>query len=190
MKLLVIGYGRHGKDTVSGYLANKYNLSFNSSSWHCADNVCFPALRDKYNYKTVQECFDDRSNHRAEWYDLISAYCDKDHARIGREIFSFSNIYCGVRNKREFHAIRNAGLCDFVIWVDRSDHLPAEDKSSNTLEPWMADYIIDNNDTLEQLHINVDQLYNYLNFGDYSDILEELELSAGVGSSSVSKMSH
>ena len=89
---------------------------------------------------------------------------------------------------REFHAIRNAGLCDFVIWVDRSDHLPAEDKSSNTLEPWMADYIIDNNDTLEQLYINVDQLYNYLNFGDYSDILEELELSAGVGSAT--QMSH
>ena len=52
----------------------------------------------------------------------------------------------------------------------------------------MADYIIDNNDTLEQLYINVDQLYNYLNFGDYSDILEELELSAGVGSAT--QMSH
>lgn len=162
MKLLIVGNGRHGKDTVAEYLCKKYNLEFQSSSMHCAEHVVFPALSGMYGYKTIQECFEDRSNHRREWYELISEYCKDDLARIGREIFSVSDIYCGLRNKREFHAIKNNGLFDYAIWVDRSDYLPPEDKSSNTIEPWMADFVIDNNGTLEQLYRNIDDLYVYL----------------------------
>lgn len=162
MKLLIVGYGRHGKDTVAEYLCKKHNLEFQSSSMHCAERVVFPALSGMYGYKTIKECFEDRSNHRREWYELISEYCTDDLARIGREIFSVSDIYCGLRNKREFHAIKNNGLFDYAIWVDRSDYLPPEDKSSNTIEPWMADFVIDNNGTLEQLYRNIDDLYVYL----------------------------
>ena len=79
-----------------------------------------------------------------------------------------------MRNKREFHAIRNNGLVDYVIWVDRSDYLETEPKSSMSLEPWMADYIIDNNGTLEQLYRNIDDLYDYLTFGDYKDLVNDL----------------
>lgn len=162
MKLLIVGYGRHGKDTVAEYLCKKHNLEFQSSSMHCAERVVYPALKDMYGYETIKECFEDRSNHRREWYELISEYCTDDLARIGREIFSVSDIYCGLRNKREFHAIKNNGLFDYAIWVDRSDYLPPEDKSSNTIEPWMADFVIDNNGTLEQLYRNIDDLYRNL----------------------------
>jgi hypothetical protein len=158
MKILLIGYGRHGKDTVAEYLRDSYGFTYKSSSWHCAENVVFPAIKNLYGYKSVEECFADRSNHRQEWYDLISDYCVSDPSRIGREIFSVSDMYCGLRNKREFQSIRNNGLVDVVIWVDRSDHLPPEDKTSNTLEPWMADYILDNNRDIAELHRNVDDL--------------------------------
>jgi hypothetical protein len=163
MKILIIGYGRHGKDTVAEYLRDKYGLTFKSSSMHCAENAVFPALKDMYGYKTVEECFADRSNHRKEWYDLISKYCESDPSRIGREIFEVSDMYCGLRNKREFHSIRNNGIVDVVIWVDRSDWLPPEDESSNTLKPWMADYIIDNNRDIDELYRNVDDLMRHLN---------------------------
>jgi dephospho-CoA kinase len=43
-----------------------------------------------------------------------------------------------------------------------------------SLEPWMADFIIDNNGTLEQLWRNVDDLYDYLTFGDYKDLVNDL----------------
>src|SRR5210317_2676820 len=99
MKLLIVGHGRHGKDTVAEYLCKKYHLEFQSSSMHCAERVVFPTLKDMYNYQTIQECFQDRSNHRREWYELISDYCRDDLARIGREIFEVSDIYCGLRNK-------------------------------------------------------------------------------------------
>jgi hypothetical protein len=159
MKLLIVGHARHGKDTVAEYFESKYGLQFASSSMHNAEHTVFPVLAPLYGYKTVQECFEDRGNHRSEWYDLIAARCKDDPATIGREIFEISDIYAGLRNKREFHGIKNAGLIDCAIWVDRSDHLPPEDKSSMSLEPWMTDYVIDNNGTLEQLYQAIDALY-------------------------------
>lgn len=161
-KLLIIGHGRHGKDTVCEILKDKYNYSFRSSSDFCAEHLMFPALKDKYNYTTVEECFKDRHNHRDEWYNIISNYCKEDQAKLGGEIFKENDIYCGLRNKAEFHAMRNTRLFDHCIWVDRSDHLPLEDKSSMTLEIWMADYVIDNNGSLEDLVRNTMQLMDTL----------------------------
>lgn len=171
MKIILVGHGRHGKDTVADILHRKYGLSFRSSSEFCAKNVVFPALKDRYGYRSVEQCFNDRHNHRAEWYDLIAAYCREDAAKLGKEILEQSDIYCGLRNKREFHALRNGRHFNVSIWVDRSDHLPPEDGASNSIEPWMADYVIDNNGTLDQLEFEVDRLYRRLK---YEDVLEKL----------------
>jgi len=46
--------------------------------------------------------------------------------------------------------------------VDRSDHLPLEDRSSMNLEIWMADYVLDNNGTLSKLHGNTCDLIDHL----------------------------
>lgn len=162
MKLLIVGHGRHGKDTVAEYLSKKYVLKFKSSSMHCAEKVVFPVLSGVYGYESVDDCFNDRHNRRSEWYDLITYHCHDDLARLGREIFSECDIYCGLRSKREFNAIKNNGLFDYAIWVDRTDWLETEPKSSMTIEPWMADYTIDNNGTLEQLHRNIEDLYRHL----------------------------
>lgn len=162
MKLLVIGHGRHGKDTVSELLDKHWGMPFESSSRFCSKHFIFDALKDKYGYATEEECYADRHNHRELWYNMICEYNLEDPAKLGREIFTHNNIYCGLRNKREFHAMKNTGVFDYAIWVDRSDHLPDEDKKSMSLEPWMADYVIDNNGTLDQLKRNVDDLMNYL----------------------------
>jgi hypothetical protein len=89
---------------------------------------------------------------------MIHEYCRNDYARLGREIFAENSIYCGLRNKSEFHAMRNTQVFDYAIWVDRSDHLPQEDRSSMSLEIWMADYVIDNNGGLEDLRRNTREL--------------------------------
>jgi hypothetical protein len=93
---------------------------------------------------------------------MIHEYCWDDYARLGREIFAENSIYCGLRNKSEFHAMRNTQVFDYAVWVDRSDHLPAEDRSSMSLEIWMADYVIDNNGTLEDLKRNTRELVTRL----------------------------
>lgn len=162
LKLLVIGHGRHGKDTVCELLRDQYGYNFESSSQFCSRLFIYNQLKDKYNYSSEEECYDDRHHHRSEWYNAICDYNIPDPSRLGREIFKKHDIYCGLRNKKEFHAMRNAGVFDYAIWVDRGDHLPSEARTSMSLEQWMADYTIDNNGTLEELEFNVKQLISYI----------------------------
>jgi len=162
LKLLIIGHGRHGKDTVCEILRDKYGYSFESSSQFCSKLFIYNDLKEKYGYANEEECYADRHNHRVEWYNAICDYNVPDPARLGREMFNVYDIYCGLRNKKEYHAMRNTKVFDYAIWVDRSDYLPLESKDSMSLEQWMADYTIDNNGTLEDLQFNVDQLMTFL----------------------------
>jgi hypothetical protein len=162
MKLLVVGYGRHGKDTVCDILERDYNLTFSSSSLFCAERFIFEALREEHGYESVEQCYEDRHNHRKLWFDLICEYNEEDASLLGREIFEEFDIYCGLRNKREFYALKNVQAYDYSIWVDRSEHCPPEPTSSMTIEPWMCDFWLDNNRGLKQLEFNVEQLMTSL----------------------------
>ena len=162
LKLLVIGHGRHGKDTVCEILRDRYGYSFESSSQFCSRLFIYNDLKEKYSYDNEEQCYADRHNHRAEWYDAICNYNVPDASRLGREIFKQHDIYCGLRNKKEFHAMKNTGVFDYAVWVDRSDHLPEEAKTSMSLEQWMADFTIDNNGSFEELNFNIDQLIRHI----------------------------
>jgi len=184
--VLVLGYGRHGKDTVSEMLRDNFGFTFTSSSEFCAEKVVMAAIEDAWakheaagghqafpeptipRYASVQECFDDRANHRQFWYEAIRDFNRPDLTALGQAIFAENDVYCGLRHKSEFHAVKNAGIPDVVIWVDRSDHLPPEPPESCSVEPWMADFIIDNNGTIEELEINVLSLFDRL-LGEYHD---------------------
>lgn len=167
-KIMVIGHARHGKDTVAEYIARKYNLTYESSSHFAARKFIFDYMKDHYGYATVEECLEDRVNHRELWYNLISDYNLKNAAQLVEDLFLENDIYCGLRSKREFNCAKNRGAIDYTIWVDRSDHLLPEDKKSMNLEPWMADFIIDNNRTLEETYRNVGDLMDNL-LSDYLD---------------------
>jgi dephospho-CoA kinase len=150
-KILVIGHGRHGKDTMCEILKDSYGFKFQSSSEFCARKFIYNELKSKYGYTNYNECYIDRHNHRTEWFNMIHDYCKDDLSRLGRDIFAENDIYCGLRNRSEFDAMRKTGVFDYAIWVDRSDHLPLEPVSSMNLEAWMADYVIDNNGSLDDL---------------------------------------
>lgn len=164
-KILILGYGRHGKDEAATILSEEYNMDFVSSSMFCAGKVIMPLIQPGGKlehvmpaYGSVQACFDDRHNFRAEWFNAIDAFNRPDATALGRAIFNEFDIYVGVRSARELHALRNSGDFDMAIWIDRSAHVPAEDRSSCTVEPWMADFVVDNNGTLDELRINLLQL--------------------------------
>jgi hypothetical protein len=108
---------------------------------------------------------------------MIHDYCRDDYARLGREIFAENEIYCGLRNKAEFHAMKNTNVFDYAVWVDRSDHLPQEDKSSMSLEIWMADYVIDNNGTLGDLQRNTRELVTRLVADHQAAILNQISIN-------------
>ena len=149
-KLIIIGHARHGKDTVAEFLAKKLDLKFKGSSEICAEFV-FEKLKDKYGYRSVKKCFNDRAHHRAEWHNIIAEYCKDDKARLGKLIFEENDIYCGIRAKDELEAVMAEFDC-MVLWVDASKRMPLEPVDSMQLnfDPERFDYL-DNNGTLEEL---------------------------------------
>lgn len=150
IKLMLMGYGRHGKDTVADILRSDYGLKIANSSWFAAENAVFPTMQKRYGYKDVQSCYDDRHAHRSEWFDLIKAYNTPDLARMSREIFAENNVYVGIRNAYEYFAAREEGIFDFSIWVDARMRVSnIEPDSSCTVDPMMCDYILDNNHNIE-----------------------------------------
>ena len=168
-KIMLIGLARHGKDTVAEYLRDKHNYRFMSSSMWCSEAFIFDALKDKYGYKTPQECFDDRVNHRAEWYDMIKAFNTPDLARLGREIFSQNEIYCGIRDVDELRALKNAGVFDYAVWVDAVERKGiTEGKDSNNISITEADWILTNNGTIEELYEKIEGLLPILEMRERS----------------------
>lgn len=154
-KLLIIGPGKHGKDTVAEQLAQRLPAKFASSS-ETANALCvFPSLREKYGYVSLKECFDDRANHRVEWYNLICEYNKEDRTRLTKEILSQNDIYVGMRDDQELENSRS--LFDLVLWVDASDRVKEMDPSLK-INVNDSDLIIGNNESLESLRERVEKL--------------------------------
>lgn len=140
---------RHGKDSMSEILRDNLDFKFISSSQAAADIFIYDLLKQKYGYKTSEECFEDRVNHRAEWYQLICDYNKDDRTNLARGILELANCYVGMRDRDEILACMKEGLFDLIVWVDASERLPSEDASSFNIDKSCADIIIDNNSTFE-----------------------------------------
>jgi hypothetical protein len=155
-KLLVIGHGRHGKDTVCEILRDDYGYKFISSSHF----VCNEVIWDDWgvwNYTDKTLCYADRGNHRPLWANMISKYNRPDKSRTATEMLAAGyDIYCGMRMRDELEASRH--LFDKVVWVDRSLHLPAEPSSSMELNEQDATHVLDNNGALQDLKHSVAKL--------------------------------
>jgi hypothetical protein len=145
-KILVLGHARHGKDTAAEYLAEKLGLTYAGSSEVCCRAFIFEALRDKYDYEFVLDCYIDRVNHRVEWYNLIAEYCKDDKAKLGRLVYQHNDIYCGIRSKNECEAVI-AEFDPIVIWINAMSRVapePAESMQLVCQEDWIK---VQNNGT-------------------------------------------
>lgn len=154
-KLMVIGYARHGKDTACEMLRDMYGFQFMSSSTFCIEKAVRPRLlREGYGYESNEECQNRREevpDWRRLWFEAIRDYNTPDPSRLGRELYSQYDIYCGIRRLEEFEALRDQGVFQLSIWIDASKRLPPEAQSSNTLAPNMTDFVVNNNGSLSEL---------------------------------------
>ena len=148
--LLIIGNQRHGKDSLAEILRNNFGLKFKSSSQSAADIFIYDELKEKYSYKTPVECFEDRVNHRQEWYEMICDYNKSDKSRLAKDILKTTDCYVGMRDREEIDECLKNKLFDLVIWVDASDRLPLEDKKSFNIDKSCAHIILDNNGTYDE----------------------------------------
>lgn len=157
-KLLIIGHARHGKDTAAEYLATQYGFTFRSSSQMAAEIFIFDSLRTKYGYQTFEECYEDRMNHRAEWYRLIRSYNYPDKTRLAQKIMERADIYVGMRDRDEIEACREKKIFDYIIWIDAHQRLPQEPPDSFNIDISLSDYIVNNNLTEGHMRFGLDSL--------------------------------
>ena len=157
-KLLVIGHCRHGKDSLAEILNEEFGYTFESSSQSAANIFLYDLLKDKYGYKTPEECFEDRVNHRQEWYEAICEYNKDDKAKLAKGILERSDAYIGMRDREEIVESLRQGIFDLVVWVDASERLPMEDASSFNIDKSCADIIIENNNDYESFKKSVIRL--------------------------------
>lgn len=153
-KLLILGHGRHGKDTVGDLIVEHYGFTKTSSSMFAAEHVVRPwlAANRGLTYSNLDECYEDRVNHRADWYQAISEYNADDLSRLASEVLAVSDIYTGMRDDREFYASRH--LFDHVIGVTAFDRI-------GTLDPTFlvnleeCDFILTNDGDEDDLENDV-----------------------------------
>lgn len=157
-RLLVIGAARWGKDSFAEILNQEFGYTFESSSQAAANIFLYDLLKDKYGYLTPEECFEDRMNHRQEWYEAICDYNKDDRARLAKGILERSDCYVGMRDRGEIEECIKQNLFDLVIWIDASERLPLEDVSSFNIDKSCADIIVDNNGTEAQFRERVKRL--------------------------------
>lgn len=159
-KLLILGTMRSGKDTMAEILRDYYGVTFAASSEFASKHFIFEALRGFMGYSSIEECFNDRSNHRDLWFQLISTYNKEDPAKLAKELLQTSDIYVGMRSKVELDTCDRENVFDLKIYVDARERLDyTEPKSSNQITPEDADLIIYNNGTEAEFVTEVQRFY-------------------------------
>ena len=160
-RLLILGYARHGKDTVAEILHRKHGFRFISSSEFVGREIIWEQW-GQFRYATFEAMFEDRVSWRELWMQMIAAFNSPQKDRTARTMLERGyDLYVGMRRCDELQASRH--LFDHIIWVDRSKHLPPETGSMDiTRENAQPDFVIDNNGTLEDLENNVEELMKWL----------------------------
>lgn len=157
--LVIFGHKQHGKDTACLYVQKHFGLSFISSSFFACVEFLYKEMKEVHGYKSIQECYDDRNNHRKYWYEAIRDYNTPNKTRLGTALFEDHPIYCGIRDLEEFEALKAAGLIGLAIFIDASGRKEEESLDSMKLNREHGDIVITNNGTEEELYIKLDKLF-------------------------------
>lgn len=151
VRILILGHARHGKDTVAEALASEFGLNFTSSSLFVAENCIWEQWGKTQGYKSIEEMYEDRDNHRATWHRLIAEYNTPYKTRTATEMFaSGHHMYVGMRAMNEFVSCMRINLFTHVLWVQRPD-TPNEPIDSFNIPQYVTTDIIINDSNIENL---------------------------------------
>jgi hypothetical protein len=139
-KILIMGHGRAGKDVAALHLHQKFGLRYEGSvSWHMKEHMA------EFLKLPVQTAWDTRHEHRMKWRKEIDRFREGDPARIVRRMLDTHDIIAGIRPRVEFEAVRDQGLIDCFVYIDREGI--EEDPTFEMCED-DADVVIRNNSTI------------------------------------------
>lgn len=89
---------------------------------------------------------------RQRWYEEIKAYNTPDLTRLSAEIFKTNDAYIGLRDRDELDAAKERWPDVVVLWVDASERVEPESSASCTAGKDQADFVVENNETLEEFN--------------------------------------
>jgi translation initiation factor 2 gamma subunit (eIF-2gamma) len=144
VKILVLGHGRHGKDTAAHFIAGLTGLEFCSSSMFAAQKF----ITEKLGYESIIECYKKRHQDRNGWYRLICEYNIRDKSRLCRELLEDYDIYVGMRCDKEYESCKH--LFDKIFYVDARNRKSVDETMRITYKVEEMIYI-DNNGIIEEL---------------------------------------
>lgn len=142
LKLNINGYAQHGKDTIADLFVERHGFKKVSASMVYAEDI----RNEQYlgPYATVEDCYEDRVNHRQAWYEFICKKLEENPHYYIDKILETGDIYVGQRNPIIFEKTKDA--FDYTIWVDASGRgMPKESYNSCKMSPDTPhDFYIDN----------------------------------------------
>jgi hypothetical protein len=160
-RILIIGHAQHGKDTVAEMLRDNYGIRFASSSHFAINKAIWPMVQGRGPWKSAQELYDDRANHREMLYHAIRAYNLIPGPSLAEQMFLEGyDCYVGMRSRDELEKSRSSFSA--VVWVDASRRKPLEGTGSMNLGRKDANFVVNNNGDLRTLEIEVDRLADRL----------------------------
>ena len=160
VRIIIVGPGRHAKDTLAELLRDRYGWSFASSSHWVAENFGREYLEEEHGlrYDTMEECLADRVNHRNAWYQACRDYVKDDLSRLANDILAEYNIYVGMRGRDELMSVENT--LDAVIWVEAPERVGvdpdvAQIDTDNLITKKDADLVINNDGSILDLIVQL-----------------------------------
>lgn len=113
-RICIIGHGRHGKDEAAMTLHRRGNFLYaGSTSWQA-----LPFIAEHLGLPQ-QIAWDTRHQHRQYWKDWCDEFRRDDPLRLVKLALRTANIVAGVRDLVEIEAVRDSGLFDSILWVNR-----------------------------------------------------------------------
>jgi len=160
IKLNINGYARHGKDTVADMFVQFHGFRKTDASMLYARDIRQMGVIEGYH--SDRECYDDRINHRKEWFDFITDATKNEPDLYVKEVLRDGDIYVGQRNLKQYYQTKH--LFDATIWVDSSNRgLKREAKESCELNPLIEHtFYIDNSKSIYETGKQIDSIMNLL----------------------------
>ena len=118
-KILIVGHGRHGKDTLAELITKHQGNKFRGSSAVMCEELYSPHFEALYD--SPEALFEARHEHRNQLYDLICDYNKEDPTRLARKVMEGGHGYTGMRAFEEVMECIKQDVFTHVIWIERND---------------------------------------------------------------------
>lgn len=153
-KLLLVGYGRAGKDEGLAYLSALTGLR----NGGCTSIYLLPYVAAELGASWT-ETYEARHRNREEWFRIGNKLREKDPGILLRQALAQGDLTGGVRDIEEIIAARTMRLVDLIVWIE-NERVPID--NTVKFDSSHCDLIIQNNGTLEEYHEKLNRLATFV----------------------------